>query len=288
MYWVVLCHALGSICSPSLGPVPWVEWDRGGIDQFELEDGYSAKLERRVGQMRDLDEMISWDDPDDVLVATLPVGFRMPDMERYTGVGCPCIHLRLYSTVMRALGLDEAQSLTLFPLSLSGMTQRCVTRREPRFLRQGSDEPIYSFISRWREKAAEMIERPIERDQMSMFLRSLHPRGRELVDHLRAMETYVLRIFSIDDLVIIPMRDHCKHPGVISHPYSIIILIQFSTTFLCILILSRCDLHFSFSFHRLVSHGMSSLVPIGDVRELILIWECLWIELLSDSELLVF
>ncbi|RVX15541.1 hypothetical protein CK203_009065 [Vitis vinifera] len=313
-----------------------------GIDQFELEDGYSAesaftivedprsrmdRLERRIRQMRDPDEMISWDDPDDVPVATLPVGFRMPDIERYTGVGCPRIHLRLYSTVMRALGLDEAQLLTLFPLSLSGMTQRwyaslessrrrtwedlaqeflrqysfsgdtSVTRRELEFLRQGSDESVSSFISRWREKAAEMIERPTERDQMSMFLRSLHPRfarhltgvpfqdfrslvqalfdvddgisrglwsdiipsqilrGRELVDHLRAMETYVLRTFSIDDLVIIPMRDHCRYPGVISHLYSIVILIQFSSTLLCILILSRCDLHFSFSVHRLVSHA---------------------------------
>ena len=113
-------------------------------------------------------------------------------------------------------------------------------------------------------------------------------RGKELLDHLRAMETYVLRIFSIDDLVIIPMRDHCRYPGVISRLYNIIILIQFSSTFLCILILSWCDLHSSFSLHRLVSHDMSSLVPIGDVRGLILIWVCLWIELLSDSDLLVF
>ena len=58
--------------------------------------------------MRDPDEMILWDDPDDVPVATLPVGFRIPDIERYTGVGCPRIHLRLYSTFMRALGLDKA------------------------------------------------------------------------------------------------------------------------------------------------------------------------------------
>ena len=74
----------------------------------------------------------------------------------------------------------------------------------------------------------------------------------------------------------------------ISRLYSIIILIQFSSTLLCILILSQYDLHSSFSVHRLVSHDMSSLVPIGDVRGLILIWRCLWIELLSDSELLVF
>ena len=97
------------------------------------------------------------------------------------------------------------------------------------------------------------------------------------------MEAYVPQTFSIDGLVIIPTRDHCRYLGVISHLYSIVILIQFSSTLLCILILPRCDLHFSFSVHRLVSHDMSSFVPIGDVRGLILIWGCLWIEFLSDS-----
>ena len=113
-------------------------------------------------------------------------------------------------------------------------------------------------------------------------------RGKELLDHLRAMEAYVLLTFNIDNLVIIPMQDHCRYPGVISRIYNIVIMSQFNSILLCILTLSRYDLHFSFSIHRLVSHSMSSLVPIGDIRGLILIWECLWIELLSDSELLVF
>ena len=105
-------YGQAAVVPPIVAPVTIVEDPRSRMD----------RLERRIGQMRDPDEMILWDDPDDVSVATLPVGFRMPDIERYTGVGCPRIHLRLYSTVMRALGLDEAQLLTLFPLSLSGMT----------------------------------------------------------------------------------------------------------------------------------------------------------------------
>ena len=198
-----------------------------------IEDPHSRMdiLEQRIRRMRDLDEMISWDDPDDVPVATLPVGFRMPDMERYTGVRCPRIHLRLYSTVMRALGLDEVQLLILFPLSLSGTTQRwyaslessrrrtwedlaqeflrqysfsgdtSVTRRELESLRQGSDESVSSFISRWREKAAEMIERPTERDQMSMFLRSLHPRfARHLTGvPFQDFRSLVQALFDVDD-----------------------------------------------------------------------------------------
>ena len=51
-----------------------------------------------------------------------------------------------------------------------------ITRRELKFLRQRLDEPVSSFISRWRDKVAEMIEQPTERDQMYMFFRSLQPR----------------------------------------------------------------------------------------------------------------
>ena len=57
-------------------------------------------------------------------MASLPTKFRMPEIERYTGIGCPHIHLRLYSTVMRAHRLDEAQMVMLFPMSLSGAAQR--------------------------------------------------------------------------------------------------------------------------------------------------------------------
>ena len=49
-----------------------------------------------------------WDDLEGMLVASLSAQFRMLDIERYTGIGCPRIHLRLYSTVMRAHGLDES------------------------------------------------------------------------------------------------------------------------------------------------------------------------------------
>ncbi|RVW98939.1 hypothetical protein CK203_033797 [Vitis vinifera] len=87
---------------------------------------------------------------------------RMLDIERYTGVGCPCIHLRLYSIVIRAHGLDESQMITMFPLSLSGATQHCtivdVLRRELEGFRQRSDESISSFISHWWGKIAEIVD----------------------------------------------------------------------------------------------------------------------------------
>ena len=110
-------------------------------------------------------------------MASLPAKFRMPKIERYTGIGCPHIHLRRYSTVMRAHDLDEAKMIMLFPMSLSGATQRWfasldvsrrhtwddlaqeflrqfafntvidVSRRELEALRQRPDETVTSFIS---------------------------------------------------------------------------------------------------------------------------------------------
>ena len=53
-------------------------------------------------------------------MAGFPVQFLMLDIERFIGIGCPRIHLQLYSAVMRGHRLDEAQMIMLFPLSLSG------------------------------------------------------------------------------------------------------------------------------------------------------------------------
>ncbi|RVW60187.1 hypothetical protein CK203_088216 [Vitis vinifera] len=91
-----------------------------------LEDAHTCmdRLEQRMRQMRISNGAISWDDFDGALVASLPAQFSMPEIERYTGIGCPKIHLRLYSTVMRAHGLDEAQLIMFFPMSLSGAVQR--------------------------------------------------------------------------------------------------------------------------------------------------------------------
>ena len=64
-------------------------------------------------------------------MAALPVEFRIPDIERYTGIGCPHIHLQLYNVVIRGHILDEAQMIMLFPLSLSGAAQRYFASLDP-------------------------------------------------------------------------------------------------------------------------------------------------------------
>ncbi|RVW74439.1 hypothetical protein CK203_058149 [Vitis vinifera] len=114
------------------------------------EDAHACmdRLEQRMRHMRISDRSISWDDFDGAPVANLPAQFKMVEIERYTGIGCPKIHFRLYSIVMRAHGLDEAQLIMLFPMSLSGVAQCCscfntvidVSRRKLEALRQEPEE----------------------------------------------------------------------------------------------------------------------------------------------------
>ncbi|RVW70643.1 hypothetical protein CK203_056491 [Vitis vinifera] len=66
------------------------------------------RLKARMRQIRLQDGGLTWDNRDGIPAASLPAKFRMPDIERYSGIGCPKIHLRLYNTVMRAHGIDDA------------------------------------------------------------------------------------------------------------------------------------------------------------------------------------
>ena len=107
---------------------------------------------------------------------------------------------------MRGHRLDDVQMIMLSPLSLSGAAQRWfasldlsrrktwadlgqefirqysfntvvdISRRELEALKQRPDESVTSFISCWREKIAQIIDRPPERDQISMIMRSLQSR----------------------------------------------------------------------------------------------------------------
>ncbi|KAL6325949.1 hypothetical protein AAG906_038440 [Vitis piasezkii] len=133
---------------------------------------------------------MGWDGYDDFPVTALPIEFRMPDIERYTGIGCPRIHLQFYSAIMHGHRLDKAQMIMLYPLSLSGAAQHWfasldpsrrrtwvhlaqeflrqysfntivdVSRRELKALKQRPDESVTSFISHWKEKIAQIIDRP--------------------------------------------------------------------------------------------------------------------------------
>ncbi|RVW94442.1 hypothetical protein CK203_035677 [Vitis vinifera] len=145
---------------------------------------------------------------DAILGLALPIEFHMPDIERYKGIGCPCIHLQLYSAVMRGHRLYETMMIMLVPLSLSVPPSGVdVSRRELEALRQRSDETVTSFISRWREKIAQIIDKPLERDQISMIMRSLQPRyARHLMGFPQTDFGSLVQAFMASRRASIPIR----------------------------------------------------------------------------------
>ena len=78
------------------------------------------RIERRMRSLHVSDRIMSWDGYDDFLVSALPVEFHMSDIERYTRIRFPYIHLQLYNTIIRRHKLYKEQMIMLFPLSLSG------------------------------------------------------------------------------------------------------------------------------------------------------------------------
>ena len=74
-------------------------------------------------QLRVAEGMDVWDGFDNAPVTPLPPKFLMLDMEGYIGRGCIRTHLRIYSRLIRGMGLDEAQLIMLLPFSLSSVAR---------------------------------------------------------------------------------------------------------------------------------------------------------------------
>ena len=66
-----------------MAPAPIIDDTQARIDM----------IEQRIRFLHVFYGVIGWDEYDDLLVVALPVEFRMPDIERYTGIGCPRINL---------------------------------------------------------------------------------------------------------------------------------------------------------------------------------------------------
>ena len=115
---------------------------------------------------------MTWNDRDCIPAASLPAKFCMLDIERYSGIGCPNIHLRLYNIVMRAHGIDDAQLVALFPMSLSGAAQRWFTSVEPSRLHTWEDV-AHEFLTQFAFLTLMYLDeswRQPDRGRTSLFL----------------------------------------------------------------------------------------------------------------------
>ena len=143
----------------------------------------------------------------------LPPKYKFPNMKKYSGIDDPHLHLKQYVTYMNATELSEAQIIKQFPLSLEGATVKWyytldthvqqdwkelystfikqyglnsqfeVSLRELQNINQESDEPFTDFLTRWREKLAQIKHKPAEPDQLIITIEaSIPPLANKLKD----------------------------------------------------------------------------------------------------------
>ncbi|XP_077242613.1 uncharacterized protein LOC143883142 [Tasmannia lanceolata] len=136
---------------------------------------------------------------------TLPHRFKVPDMDKYDGTGCPRSHLMSALLLLQQHGLSPEQVALIFPRSLVGTAKKWflslkseeirtlenianrfveqfsmeeginITKRDLKALKQGHNETFTSFIRIWRTKAAQMTHRLSDEDQIKIVVKNLSP-----------------------------------------------------------------------------------------------------------------
>ena len=135
----------------------------------------------------------------------LPPKFKMPTLDKFDGTRCPKSHLKMYMRAMQPLGTIEELLAQMFQNTLTEVALRwflnlndararswediCrefhnqykynievdVTRRVLETTKQEPKESFSAFITKWRSKAAQMMNRSSEEEQLRMVVKNLLP-----------------------------------------------------------------------------------------------------------------
>ncbi|KAF5933761.1 hypothetical protein HYC85_029932 [Camellia sinensis] len=92
---------------------------------FEFEIDHTSlklsKLEKLFKKSQGVKAIPDIEDGYTDVAVTLPDRFKMPQIDRFDGSGDPMVHLRLFSDILRPMGLTRPQKLSLFGRTLSGV-----------------------------------------------------------------------------------------------------------------------------------------------------------------------
>ena len=129
----------------------------------------------------------------------------MPTLDKFDGIGCPKSHLKIYIKAMQPLGATKEVLTQMFQNTLIRATLRWflnlddararswediyrefhkqykynmevdITRRDIETTKQEPKELFFTFITKWRAKAAQMISRSSKEDQLAMVVKNLLP-----------------------------------------------------------------------------------------------------------------
>ena len=133
----------------------------------------------------------------------LPPKFEMPTLDRFDGTCCLKSHLKMYMRTMQPLGATEKLLAQMFQNTLTRATLRWflnlddakgrswediyrefhnqykyniemdVTGRDLEATKQESKDSFSTFITKWRSKVAQMMNRPSEEEQLTIIVKNL-------------------------------------------------------------------------------------------------------------------
>ena len=137
--------------------------------------------------------------------ARLPPKFKMPTLDKFDGTSCPKSYLKMYMRAKQPLGAIEEVLAQMFQNTLTGTALRWslnldderarswediyqefhkqykynmevnITRRDLETTKQEPKESFSTFITKWRAKAAQMMSRLSEKEQLAMVVKNLLP-----------------------------------------------------------------------------------------------------------------
>ncbi|KAF5934346.1 hypothetical protein HYC85_030517 [Camellia sinensis] len=208
---------------PQLSKAPTPVNQPDSLFEFEVDHTTLklSKLEKLFKKSQGIKAIPDIKDGYTDMAVTLSDRFKMPQIDRFDGSGDPMVHLRLFSDILRPMGLTRPQKLSLFGRTLSGVaaiwyakleddvkrswdemaeafvaqysynTQIEITTRDLETTRQEHKESFSDFVTRWRAKASMMTLRPTDKDQIRMIVRNLQPKlMQKMIDKEQPRRTF--------------------------------------------------------------------------------------------------
>ena len=151
-------------------------------------------MEETIRRACKMEELMDYDSFSLFSNARLPPKFKMPNLDKFDGIGCPKSHLKMYMRAMQPLGATKEVLAHMFQNTLTGATLRWflnlddararswediyrefhkqykynievdITRRDLETTKQEPKEFFSTFITKWTAKAAQMISRLSEEE----------------------------------------------------------------------------------------------------------------------------
>ena len=186
------------------------EKDKTDHDPPAMEN--EKKINKRMNKIKEMirraykmEDLMGYDSLSLFPNVRLPPKFKMPTLDKFDGTGCLKSHLKMYMRTIQPLGATKEVLAQMFQNTLTRVALRwflnlddararswediCrefhnqykynievdVTRRDLETTKQELKKSISAFITKWRAKVAQMMNKPSEEEQIQMVVKNLLP-----------------------------------------------------------------------------------------------------------------